>query len=351
MKKEIINGTVVKVTETQIVLITEEGSFKNVPKLKTEVPLIGQAYSYTENKMINKRWLPYSAMAVALLFLIFTSLTFPFGGSAEEAFIITIDINPSIEVATDDQYQVIRVEGLNEDGQNILADLQLENDLSDVLRQILEKTINSGYVQVEEPLIATSVVPLEKESEEMISLLEEVIYVSLEEHHVVSEVIISNEKIEMYEEAKEHNLSLNYYKEYKVLEASGVVKDQAEIKGKTLAELKRMENKERKEEKQKSETKNSRNKEQSPAAEQSKSNDQKKNKETKPETKPVSEKNGKLAEKQKDQKGIEKKPSKAEKAKDDKKNQQESKAQGQGSEKKANPNPKNSQANERNVRN
>ncbi|WP_227935129.1 anti-sigma-I factor RsgI family protein [Alkalihalobacillus deserti] len=281
MNRKTINGTVLKVTETKIVLLTKEGTFKNVPKPSTEIPLIGQAYSYRENKKINNRLLQYGAMAVALLFLIFTSFTFPFGGSAEEAFIVTIDINPSIEVTTDDQYHVIRAEGLNEDGQKILAALQLEKNLSDAIQQIMEETIRNGFVQVEEPLIATSVVPLEKDSEEVISILEQAIHISLEEHQIVSKVIVSNEEKELYEEAKEHDLSVNYYKEFKVLEASGIVKKQNEIKGKTLAELKRMENKERKEDKQKGAA-DQIPKKNTPAVERSNSDHQKKNKETKP---------------------------------------------------------------------
>jgi len=361
MKKEVIKGTVVKVTETQIVLLTNEGLFKNIPKSSSEIPLIGEAYTCTENKMINKRWLQYSAMAAALFLLIFTSLSIPFGGSAEEAFIIAIDINPSIEVATDDQYQVIRAEGLNKDGENILETVKLENDLTDVIRQIMDATISSGYVQVDEALVATSVVALEKEPEEMIALLEDVIYISLEEHEIESEVMISNEKVELYEEAKEHNLSMNYYKEYKVLEASGIVKDKEEIKGKTLAELKRMENKSRKEQRKKSKDSNSREKELPSPVERSNSDKKERNQEKK------AEKN--KAEKHKTPHEVEKKSARPEKANDNSKKQQQNKGQGQGkgqgqtqgqskgqgqgkaSEQKANPNSNNAQPKERNVRN
>jgi hypothetical protein len=279
MKQTVIHGTVLKVTSTHIVLLTEEGTFKNAPLPKaSEIPLIGQAYTVAEKKKSLHHWYRYGAIAVALWLLVFTSLLFPFGGKAEEAFIVTIDINPSLEVITDDKLRVMRAEGLNEEGQKILESLQLEKNLSVAMQQIVDETINRGFIQAKEPLITTSVVSLGNDSEEVIPILEEAISLSLEEHHVASEVVVSNEEKVMYEEAKENNLSVNYYKEYKALESKGIVKKQDDIKGKSLAELKRMNKGQRKEERSNQKDKEIQDKkEQTHAAERANSGQNEKN--------------------------------------------------------------------------
>ncbi|GAE34834.1 anti-sigma-I factor RsgI family protein [Halalkalibacter akibai] len=253
MNKGRIEGTVLKVTEAHVVLLTEEGTFKNVALPKSaERPLIGESYVHVEKKkFIPRRLFQYGTVAAAIWLLILASFAFPFGGKAEEAFVVTIDINPSLELAVDEQYQVIRAEGLNDDGVEILSSLLVEGDLKDVMDRILDETIIKGYILVDEPLISTSVVPLQEESLEVMSIVEETIHLVLEEHQIDSEVSITQEDKELYDEAKQHNLSVNLYKEIKGLQEKGIVKKKNDVKGKSLAELKQMENQQRKEAKQK----------------------------------------------------------------------------------------------------
>jgi hypothetical protein len=242
----------VKVTETKIVLLTEKGTFKNVPRptSTSEIPLIGQMYTYTEKKKGNYSFFKYGSAAAALFLVILTSFIFPFGGSAEEALIVTIDVNPSIELMADENLQVIHAEGLNEDGRKLLSSLQLEDELYSVIDQIVDETINQGFVAIEGALIATSVVSIQEDLEEVTPRVKKVIEASLEEHDATAEIDLGNDNHELYEEAKQSNLSINYYKKYKRLKDSGVVNDQKEIKGKSLAELKKLENKKRKKEKE-----------------------------------------------------------------------------------------------------
>ncbi|MFC0472171.1 hypothetical protein ACFFHM_17090 [Halalkalibacter kiskunsagensis] len=248
----VINGTVVKVTETNIVMLTEQGTFKNVPRptSPSEIPLVGQLYTHTEKKKGYYSFYKYASVASALFLIILTSFIFPFGGSAKEAVIVTIDVNPSIELVADENLDVIQVEGLNADGRKLLSSLQLEDELYSVIEQIVAETVKQGFFAIENALIATSVVSLQVEFEEVTPRVKEVIETSLEKNDSMAKVELTSDNHELYEEAKQSNLSINYYKEYKVLEASGVVDDQEEIKGKSLAELKKMENQKRKIEKE-----------------------------------------------------------------------------------------------------
>ncbi|WP_332698281.1 anti-sigma-I factor RsgI family protein [Halalkalibacter lacteus] len=247
----VVNGTVVKVTETYIVLLTEKGTFKNVPHptSPTEIPLIGQSYTHTVKKKSYSSFFKYGSIAAALFFVILASFMFPFGGSAKEAFIVTIDVNPSIELVANENLDVIHAEGLNEDGRKLLSSLQLEDKLYSVIEQIVTETVNLGLFAIEDALIATSVVSLHEDLIEVTPRVKEVIETSLEKNDAMAEIELAIDNHELYEEAKQTNLSINYYREYKMLEASGVVHDQEGIKGKSLADLKKMENQKRKEQK------------------------------------------------------------------------------------------------------
>ncbi|WP_216830963.1 anti-sigma-I factor RsgI family protein [Alkalihalobacterium elongatum] len=240
---ETIKGTVVKVTEQQIVLLTTDGKFKNIPRSPSEVPLIGQSFTHIEKP---KRTIPIfklASVAAALFLIIVTSFIFPLSGKGEEVYIISLDINPSFELGTDRHLQVTRAEGLNEQGLEIVQTLDWNENLYVVIDEIIDLTIEAGYIEKQvEPLVVTSVIPLQEASDQLIDDLKDAIDTSLGKNHATVPVTISLDEKEVYDEAKQSNLPVNYYKQYKQLEKRGIVKNKEEIKGKTISELKRMEN-------------------------------------------------------------------------------------------------------------
>ena len=60
---------------------------------------------------------------------------------------MTIDVNPSIELGLDDELQVIEVHGLNQDGKQVVAQLNdwKNEEISDVAKKIVLKTKELGY--------------------------------------------------------------------------------------------------------------------------------------------------------------------------------------------------------------
>lgn len=239
---ETIKGTVVKVTEQHIVLLTMDGRFKNVPRSTSEVPLIGQSFTHIEKP---KRIFPIykvASAAAALFLMIVTYFIFPFSGEGEEVYIISLDINPSFEIATNSNFKVVRAEGLNEEGLEIIEALDWNDNLYKVIDEIIDMTVEAGYIEKHiEPVVVTSVIPLEETSEPFIDELKEAIDTSLEKNETTVPVSISLDEKQTYEEAKQSNMSVNYYKEFKQLEKRGIVQNPSEIKGRSISELKRME--------------------------------------------------------------------------------------------------------------
>ncbi|OLO27613.1 hypothetical protein BTR23_19480 [Alkalihalophilus pseudofirmus] len=242
---ETSTGTVVKVTDEHIVLLTNDGRFKNIPRQAGEVPLIGQPFTHIEKKEKQRRKIPifrYASIAAALFIILVTSFIFPFTEEHEEVYIISLDINPSIEIATDRDLHVMRAEGLNDEGIEIVESLHWDESLYTVIDEIIEKTVQAGYIEKHvEPIVVTSVIPLQEASDDMVVELKDVIDSSLDKNQAVVPVSVTLDEVEVYDEAKQSNLSVNYYKEYKQLEKQGIVQSKKEIKGKTISELKRME--------------------------------------------------------------------------------------------------------------
>ncbi|MEB1807920.1 MAG: hypothetical protein LPK26_11635 [Bacillaceae bacterium] len=239
---ETIKGKVVKVTEQHIVLLTTDGRFKNVPRSTSEVPLIGQSFTHIEKP---KRIFPVykvASAAAALFLMIVTYFIFPFSGDGKEVYIISLDINPSFEIATNGDFKVVRAEGLNEEGSEIIEALHWNDNLYTVIDEIIDMTIEAGYIEQHiEPVVVTSVIPLEETSEPFIDELKDAIDTSLVKNETIVPVSVSLDEKETYEEAKQSNMSVNYYKEFKQLEKRGIVQNPNEIKGRTISELKRME--------------------------------------------------------------------------------------------------------------
>lgn len=249
---KIVKGVVVKITKKEMVLLTDEGTFKNVPypKSSTSLPLIGQQYSYTVKKKKTFSYLPYSS-AACLFLLIAIYMLFPFGGQAEEAFIVTIDINPSIEVISDEKLRVTRARGLNDDGERLLATMELESNLYEAMEQIIEETVKRGFIAKQiDPIVYTSIIPLGDKQMDIAPKVEEIIETSLQVNNEISAVIVTTDKQELYEEAVEAELSIHSYKEYQKLKEKGIVEKKEEVKGKSLAELRKMEAAQKKEAKQ-----------------------------------------------------------------------------------------------------
>lgn len=63
-KQKIYKGIVMEVTRDSIVLLCEEGKFKNVPRPFSKVPKIGDTFTYQEKVQLSFIKLKYLSIAV-----------------------------------------------------------------------------------------------------------------------------------------------------------------------------------------------------------------------------------------------------------------------------------------------
>ncbi|RAK23083.1 anti-sigma factor-like protein [Anoxybacillus vitaminiphilus] len=156
-------GIVLEVDEDFVTLLTPEGEFIQVKKEGAyqigeeigKLPMQRQRMKKTFFRFSSFKIALTSMVAVCLLiFAMFSSST-----SNKVYAYLSIDINPSIEIAVNKDLKVVKIKGYNQDGKMIvtrLSDWQGEPFI-DIAKKIIELSIKNGYLQEGEEVLITTV--------------------------------------------------------------------------------------------------------------------------------------------------------------------------------------------------
>ncbi|MDO4870087.1 MAG: PepSY domain-containing protein, partial [Bacillota bacterium] len=121
-------------------------SEEKVPSLRDAVaadaPAAGRSY-----RQKPKRWKKTLASCAAALMLVIGGVAF-FNGQNQDAFaVVGLDVNPSIEISIDKKEKVIAANSINDDGENILADMDLVGtDVDVACNAIVGSMLTQGYL-------------------------------------------------------------------------------------------------------------------------------------------------------------------------------------------------------------
>lgn len=154
---------------------------------------------------------------VLLLVMAFTLVAC--GKDNEKAFLpanayLVIDINPSIEVVTNEDGKVLRVTALNEDAQVLLLDVDFKGKtLDEVVNTIIELARELGYINDfdENAILFTVEAEQERTVEELKKFLEEKVKKFKDKHKIRVQVLIEqlSKNPELIAEARELDISVN----------------------------------------------------------------------------------------------------------------------------------------------
>ena len=143
------SGVVVEIgPKNQVIILTAQGEFIKVP-FKKHVQ-VGQEIRYTPKR---ERLSVWQLGLAATLFLALVGTWPMISGSLiptslAPAFIITLDINPSLELQISNAQKVLSIEGLNRDGKELAASLDVVGDsLKPALTKITNQAKTMGYMK------------------------------------------------------------------------------------------------------------------------------------------------------------------------------------------------------------
>lgn len=191
-------GIIMEINNRSLTVMTPNGEFIKVRKSQ-QTYLVGEEIDFPspspiyakENTFLSifsKRTIGVFALAAALIF--FTVL--PLGrGSGVYAY-VSIDINPSIEIALSEDMKVVGLTSFNKDGKEIIEQLSnwKNKKLETVTEQIIEKIAAKGYLKTNHEIIIGTVIVDEDNKK-----IEEEITTTIDE--IKTEIIQENTDIEI----------------------------------------------------------------------------------------------------------------------------------------------------------
>lgn len=134
--------------------------------------LMKELYSKKNRKMNYQSWYKkkYQIAAIAACFLCVVLGTGGYNLYFTEVSAISIDINPSIELGINQFDKVISVEGYNEDGNELAADLDIRfMNYMEAIDEILENEEVVSYLSEEEQMAITVIAEDEDKNREMLA--------------------------------------------------------------------------------------------------------------------------------------------------------------------------------------
>lgn len=162
-------GIIMEINERFLTVLTPEGEFLRAHKQQSNYQ-IGQQIDFTPVEIVKKQ--PFYMdvrskvgiiVAAALLFLTF--FIFPFNGNQKVFAYISIDINPSIELGVNDEFQVIELIPYNQDGKKIVKEIDdwKNQDVQVVTNAIMDQIKDQGYFKENHDVVISTVLEEEQE--------------------------------------------------------------------------------------------------------------------------------------------------------------------------------------------
>lgn len=204
-------GMVVKIKPRTCIVLTADGEYREVPLPGGASPRLGQ-----EIQLEGRKRLPYlkQFMAVASLFIILMAGLLYFGETPPAAAYLTIDINPSIELAVSNAGKVISASAMDDEGEKILTEVKVKGrDLREAVELIVAQAVADNYLEQsgDNVIMATLTVAAGAEPLLDLNLVYEAIQAPVESKGLKSDVIIEPVEPELREEAAASGISTGRY--------------------------------------------------------------------------------------------------------------------------------------------
>jgi hypothetical protein len=236
-------GIVVKVTEQYIVVIhPEDGTFANIPRLKNQVPHLGENFTYQPKSLFlfsKSKWIKLASVACLLILSLFAWPVFQVKDASAAAYVVAFDINPSLEVYFDSQLHVIKIVAMNKDGENVISGLDYTNkNLSETINSIIDRCVEQHYLKPDQKgNITTTIIPLTSDNKLDQTAVSAAINNALSDNHIKAQVHISVDEKNTLDKANQLQLSINKYKLFKQLQQNGITVPIEDVRQQSIKEL------------------------------------------------------------------------------------------------------------------
>ena len=222
---ENVAGTVVKITNKYIVLILPDGSFKNIKRSRGYVPLLGEKLTLNTagTPAVRYRWIAATA-AVCILIAAVLRFSLFMPDKLNTSYIVALDINPSMEIETNEQFKITAIQALNDDAGKIISDTAyLNTDLFESLNRIIGNCIRYGYLKPEKKgFVKISVISMNGKSFGYENVIKDSLQSLLKNNDIKAALEIGNASEDTLQKAHQAKISVNRYILYRNITEKGL---------------------------------------------------------------------------------------------------------------------------------
>ena len=231
-----MHGIVMKITEQCIIVLCEDGKFRNLPHPPV-MPKLGDTIPVPDAEITIKRrrWRrlqKYGGLAAALLLLcgitaLFKLIEIP----AQPVALVAIDINPGFELFVDGKGKIKKAVPVNDDANWIISEQQLiGKEFYAAVRLIINKAEEQGYLgtQADKRWIWVSVVDFGQSSFDV----DVNKFISGNQNYEIERFDANEQQME---QAKKAGLTLNKYMVYERAKQKGIELDVEELRSHSIA--------------------------------------------------------------------------------------------------------------------
>lgn len=157
-------GIILEIDNEFVTVLTPQGEFMKARRQKRPYE-IGSEISFTpfQPKKRNTSSFFYFSVkkisvicSVAAAIILLLSIT-PGRFDEKVSAYVTIDVNPSIELALDDELKVVDLKGLNPEGKEVIKDLSLgDKNIKSVTEEIIKTTNKLGYFKNHKKIVVST---------------------------------------------------------------------------------------------------------------------------------------------------------------------------------------------------
>ncbi len=224
-------GVILSVNKRFVTLLTPEGEFLKTKRQEREYE-VGEEITFSPAKQkftlafsnFHSSFKKTAVLSIASTFLILFSILPSYFSGPVSAY-MTIDVNPSIELELDDDLEVLKLTGLNEDGKLVIGQLKdwKGKDIKTVTNRIVETTKQLGYLKGNKQIVVSTTL-LEKNKELDKNLKEEIKEISEQDNVSKTKMKVIQATKSDRKQAREQGISTGKYLEKKLNEDKEKVK-------------------------------------------------------------------------------------------------------------------------------
>ncbi|WLR53723.1 anti-sigma factor domain-containing protein [Mesobacillus subterraneus] len=160
-------GVILEINDFYLTLLTPEGEFLRARKLQQDYQVGEEIHFFPETLTVKKKRFNLSllnsfkarSIALAAIFMLAMTALVPAYQNGQVYAYMSIDVNPSIELAVNDDLKVLRMKGYNPEGEEIIAELKdwKKKDAALVAEMIIEEIKDEGFFKQKNDVVISTV--------------------------------------------------------------------------------------------------------------------------------------------------------------------------------------------------